>query len=418
MVSIKKYLITVRKHSIFPMFLKFLFFYFSAKLLIYSFKFVFSLGLLSIANIEMQSSSDVCLNDFYYRINTIEKNQIPLSQNIILINSGSLSKEKFRPDLADLLTVLKANSPKVIGIDHDFDSANKKYGTEKLVSLIQSTPNLILGKDSLRSNRFNLKSSSYGYVNFPKSTNSIRYYYEGNNTFAAKISKEFNKKTIFDQKHNDKFVINYISQDYYNISSNNYPFNSYTEFTFSPYSNQFPMLEGSDVLLNNEWNKKNLKKFIKNKIVLIGHMGSKDISDYRNDVEDKFAVPCDTSSFFFRQKTMSGLQIHANAIENLITPENKFIELNKKTWFVLIEELLLIFYICILIFMRVGKIFNIILMLALSIPLLYLVIFGMKHLFYIEMGGTLLSLLIFEELIEMIEPIYKKVESKLSTIIS
>ena len=158
-------------------------------------------------------------------------------------------------------------------------------------------------------------------------------------------------------------MINYIADNYYNISSNNHPFESYDEFTFSEFSSHFPLLEASDILDNSEWNQYHLQNFIADKIILIGHVGNVFLTDYKNDLEDKFPVPCDTNSLIFRQRTMPGLLIHANAIENLLAPEKQFLVLNDKTWFVILEELFIICYICFLIFFRVGKLINIIVIL-------------------------------------------------------
>jgi hypothetical protein len=49
-------------------------------------------------------------------------------------------------------------------------------------------------------------------------------------------------------------------------------------------------------------------------------------------------------------------------------------------------------------------------MLTLSLPTLYVVLLLMNYNIYIEMGTTLLQLLVFEELAEFIDPLYAKFE--------
>jgi hypothetical protein len=60
-----------------------------------------------------------------------------------------------------------------------------------------------------------------------------------------------------------------------------------------------------------------------------------------------------------------------------------------------------------------GKVVNILLMLGLSLPALFVVLYLMQYNWYIEMGSTLLQLLVFEEMVEIFSPLYCRIQHKL-----
>jgi hypothetical protein len=110
---------------------------------------------------------------------------------------------------------------------------------------------------------------------------------------------------------------------------------------------------------------------------------------------------------------MPGVMLHANAVLNMANPEVRFRCWSDQKWFLFLEEIVLLAYLSFLLFARVGKLLNILMMLVLTIPILYLVLLAMKHHIYIEVGTTLLQFLIFEELTEIIEPVYHKSKNAL-----
>jgi CHASE2 domain-containing sensor protein len=110
---------------------------------------------------------------------------------------------------------------------------------------------------------------------------------------------------------------------------------------------------------------------------------------------------------------MPGVLIHANAIDNLLRKEVRFIEISATWWFKFLGLLLIFAYLYFLIFMEAGKVVNILLMLGLSLPALYVVLYLMQYNWYIEMGSTLLQLLVFEEMVEIFTPVYNWIQNKL-----
>ena len=92
-------------------------------------------------------------------------------------------------------------------------------------------------------------------------------------------------------------------------------------------------------LTKNKRKQNRIKDQIKNKIIIIGHLG-----EILNDSNDKHRVPCDTSQFILRDKKMYGAVIHANAIENIIHPSSRYLELTKFENMLLEEILFIIFY--------------------------------------------------------------------------
>jgi CHASE2 domain-containing sensor protein len=151
---------------------------------------------------------------------------------------------------------------------------------------------------------------------------------------------------------------------------------------------------------------------LKGKIVLIGHFGSTALREIKNDLEDKFSVPSDTN-MIFRSPSMPGALIHANAIDNLLRKEVRFTEVSATWWFKCLGVLFVFAYLYFLVFVEAGKVVNILLMLGLSLPALFVVLYLMQYNWYIEMGSTLLQLLVFEEMVEIFSPLYRWIQNKL-----
>jgi len=104
---------------------------------------------------------------------------------------------------------------------------------------------------------------------------------------------------------------------------------------------------------------------------------------------------------------MPGAVIHANALENIIHPKNKFSEWKGLT-LLLLTELVFLLYLIFIMFTEFGKLFNVLLLAIISFPLIYLVLFMMEGGVYVTLGVTLLQLLMVEEVLEIIDFIYDK----------
>ncbi|MBM3418883.1 MAG: hypothetical protein FJY17_08210, partial [Bacteroidetes bacterium] len=81
---------------------------------------------------EAQATSDLKLNDLHYSLakRLGAKESMP---NFLLINTGDLSKDSFRLELANLIEYIQFLEPKAIGIDHDFSADTNLIGTHALV---------------------------------------------------------------------------------------------------------------------------------------------------------------------------------------------------------------------------------------------------------------------------------------------
>ena len=376
------------------------------KLLMLVIQFVLSQPFMSIFQIETNAANDICLNDLHYKISR----EIPnnnLSNNIVLINSGDMSIDSFRLQFAQLIDYIDFFKPKVIGVDHDFSNNSDILGTTELVTSISSKNNIVLGLDEESNyDKIKISNATYGSVNFFEHFHTVRRYNSDTNTFAAKIAVKHSSNSAYLNK-NKSFVINFVAQDFKLLKMNE---NDIYNFKFSEESNyKIPSFNSKEILQSNNF--KLLQETFQNKIILVGHLGNNKLNDIRNDLEDKYAVPCDTN-LLFRQKTMPGVVIHANAIENIINPKKSFNALSDEFWFIFIEELFIIAYLSFLLIYSVGKLINILVMLLFTIPLLFIVLYVMQFSFYIEVGTTLLQLLIFEEMVEILEPLYNKLKYK------
>jgi CHASE2 domain-containing sensor protein len=211
------------------------------------------------------------------------------------------------------------------------------------------------------------------------------------------------------------FILNYVQDTLYEVSIMEEECSIDTVFARTKKGFQELSLEqlfiGDSACLNH---------VLRNKTILIGHIGSECIDNYYYDGEDKFAVPSN-KDILYRPKTMPGVLVHANAVQNIVNPNVLFECWSDKRSFLFLEELLLLAYLAFLLFARAGKLLNILMMFALSVPILYLVLLAMEYHLYFEIGTTLLQFLVFEELVEIVEPIYTRIkynlESKLNELI-
>jgi CHASE2 domain-containing sensor protein len=382
--------------------IKLFFVYTIVKAIIFLITFVFSLDFFSIPNLELSAANDLSFNDFHYSIRKNKPNYE--SDKIVIINSGDLASDSFRLQLAQLIKKIDLFNPKVVGVDINFSIEKNKLGTKKLIDIASNIENVIWALDINKPEKLKFKNALYGEANFAEHFHTIRRYPNHSETFSAKIAMRYLDRDL-NFNENETFIINYLFHDYEIINAD---FESLNAFSFSKNSNSKLPALNARTLFNDE-NNDFLNKFLENKIILIGHLGSTALAEIRNDMEDKFAVPIDTN-MLFRQLTMPGILIHANAINNLIHPETKFKTLSDENWFLFIEELLLILYLFFLLNFKVGKIINVLILLAISVPLLYVVLFLMEHKYYIELGTTLLQLLIFEEIIESLESVYPRIK--------
>tara|TARA_B110000285_G_C15117479_1_gene615017 strand:+ start:340 stop:1446 length:1107 start_codon:yes stop_codon:yes gene_type:complete len=343
------------------------------------------------------SSSDFSFNDLYYRIQSEKSLEGQLhfyrEKSVILINSGSIDT-KFRSELAYLIDEINRHNPKVIGIDHTFLDDEWKEGTDKLKASFGESENIVLAHDPINevtTSKYIGDGKRKGDVSFPDTLATMRNYYSHDSTFAFLLAREAFPDQAKAVSESKTFPI------HYSCKGNGLK-------TASSQIN-FECLEARDIL-NGTINSKDLE-LLENKIIIIGHMGKERINN-ENDIEDKFAVPTDMKNITNRLPSMYGSVIHANAIENILHPETHFREWNG-LWFIIFKELLIIAFLAFLLFLHFGKFINIMALTIITIPVLLIVLKLMEYNIYISMGATLLHLLLFEELVEIIGPTYSRV---------
>ena len=388
---------------------KFLFFYLLSWLILIIVSEIAETKFFQLFTIEEIGNPDLEWNDLHYKsVDVYNNSHYTKEKSVVLINSGSLNKDSFRLELAEVITKLKKINAKAIGIDHQF-SANpdeEKIGTKELIESINANPKIVIGHiedvDNSKKLSKELKLSAIkGKADLPDDY-TIRTYYDQSSTFAHQLVKNAfpNKlKKLNHEAEHPPFTINY--------SCVNDGLVEFWNTTDRLHSINFKYIEAKDFINENEsgFNHSFTETF-KNKIVIIGHLGS-NLIDKKFDIEDKFAVPTDTSKIMLRDKTMYGSVIHANAIENILHPETKFKEFHG-VLHILFHQIFIIGFL-LLLFLHLGKLLNILILIAISIPYSLLIIKLMDYNIYITMSSTLLHLLFVEEFYEILEPLYKKV---------
>lgn len=379
---------------------KVVFFYVYIKIIIYFFYIFFSFPIFGLFKLEDFLSSDLSLNDLYYQIKEYSNDNTDspnLSGKIILINTGSIDTGNFRLNLSKVLLKINRFQPNVIAIDHSFKDSFP--GTVELINAINKQQKIIL------SNKTELKFEEHvklGITDFPLEKYSVRKYYSSANTFASLISEELIDSVNL--PNNETFYINYLmnNQRFIPVDEN---------ANFLQLKNFVYVAEAGDILKDEPATMAFLERNSSSCALLFGHLGYVNEGfDSRFDLEDKFPVPCDYN-LINRQKTMSGLMIHANALENLMDKNKQFFCVSDEIWFKILEEFLLIVFFYLLIFLNLGKVLNIIILFFLTFPSLYIVIYLMMyHFIFIEIGLTLLKLLFYEELIGFADYAYCKLK--------
>jgi len=383
-----------------------------------SFKFM---GLIEIKGF---AGADLSFNDLFYKANRLSETPIRKnSGNIVMINTGSLTRDSFRFELADVISKVGKYRPKAIGVDHDFSNDTSIYGTHELSHVLSLMSNkVILGRDSRKNKNDVLEfdSSIYGIVNFPmeKGQISVRKYSGSANSFAnqmlivgssLKSEKSVEHNFAGEVYGNSDLVINYIydhdGNGLYDLKDNFFE-------DANDVSDGLLLIEGKDLLESNKLDSTVVKKLLRNKYIIFGHMGPYHFVDKVNDIEDKFRVPCDTN-LINRDRVMYGAVIHANALANLLMPELRYANLEDRLIFKFFKELLLLMFLYYLLFLNLGKMGTVAILAIGSVGMIYITLLLMKRGLYLEIGGSLLQLLVFEEAFESIETLLHKFYNRL-----
>ena len=236
-------------------------------------------------------------------------------------------------------------------------------------------------------------------MNFPsKKEETVREYYNykiiNNDTipsFAAALCNTKSKDTTNYLKYSTE------KNGFYNILNEN--------DTINPAN--FPAIEASAFLLESNQNK--IKEIIKNKIVIIGHLGTEHMGN-PNDVEDKFRVPTD-KSLFNRNLTMPGAVLHANAVQMML---NKDKMIAVEGWqYELITSILLLGFLFLFYYIHhkyyLSKLINILIILASTIPIILIsCVYLMDLGIYYKIGSLFMQIAFLEEFIDIAEGFKRK----------
>lgn len=338
---------------------------------------------------EHLATEDIEFNDIYYfsRISNYSNHD----DNILLINTGSMSNDStFRSSLAKLINNVGRYKPKKIGLDVLFVKPSDNISDSLLNSALQKN-RVILAADSDLPKPLLFESYKKGIVNFPEKTGqTIRKYYNYRiilsdtlYSFSSELSDSYSKDSIDYLKYRTD------AKGFYNILDSN-----------QIELNNFPAVEGSE-LTKDSLNPK-IAELIKDKIIIIGHLGVESM-DNKYDIEDKFRVPV-SKSLFNRNLTMPGAVIHANAVEMNIN-NDKMTSIVGWKYELMINFILLVFlYLFYSIHhkFKLGKSFNILIILISTVPLIFIFcVYLMDLNIYFKVGGLFMQIAFIEEFIDI-----------------
>lgn len=268
-----------------------------------------------------ETLKDFSFLDVYYSENFNPSNTV--NNDIILINI----EQRDRFEIAQLLDAVKNEQPKVIGLDIIFKEQKEPFIDSILINSLQASnivTAFLIKKDSVIANNsvFNTSSAS-GFINlnFNDKTNVIREFASVKNlgdtsytSFTSQVVRSYSasnwEEYNYDQKLSKEKVIKFYG---------NYD----TFLTF-----------GFDEFMQN-----NYKELIKDKIVLLGYLGTP--TGNINDVEDKHFTPLNKATAGKSNPDMFGIVVHANIINMMI--KNEFMYSVSTIWIGIITFLFTFF---------------------------------------------------------------------------
>ncbi|MFM8318402.1 MAG: CHASE2 domain-containing protein, partial [Bacteroidota bacterium] len=315
--------------------------------------------------------------------------------------------------LSNLIQILDKYQPKVIGLDLVLDSNFIGLGTSELLNTLVKTPRMVIAKSPQIGT---LKpvispSSAYGIVSFPDNQSTVRRYSSQENTFGVLVAQMLKKDSLaaFDES---TFFINYqtMADGIYTVHSPEFDFVS-LDSTFRPSS--FLMLEGKDILNNDSLTLRALALLGNGRAFILGHLGNTNLYNVQYDGEDKHRVPPERQ-LVNREKSMFGILIHANAIENILNPELRYSCWSDSLIYQIIRAMIILIYIYYLLYYKLIKIINIFFSIFLiSFPVIYLVLYLMTFQIYIDLGFVLIQIILLEDAVEVYQSLRDFILKKL-----
>lgn len=315
---------------------------------------------------------------------------------MILVNQQEIPfSDEGREMYVKLLNKLIDYNSAAIGVDVTFSKTQKD-----VFQSVKNNPKIIFANQNSSSD---ISFPNNGDIRFPQigdqEQQSIRYYKNDENSFGAKLVKAANLKLNTRIGDSENFIIHY-----------NSPHDGLCHVTDDDpnYDKKYKFRNANEVL-EDSMNK--FKLDFEGKIVIIGYLGDRSHSNADFDIEDKNQVPVDTTKLVNRMPVMFGAVVHANAISTILDDGFHFYIVSDGT-ILFVNLIIFAIYLYILLFKNLGKLFNLLILFLLTLPILFLVFFLMECGIYYLFGGTLLALLVIEEFYEIIEPFEHKYLSK------
>jgi len=368
----------------------------------------------SIVSLHSLIISDASINDLHYLVREETQDYEPkLSGDLILVNTGSLPNDSVRLALSNLIQVLDKYQPKVIGLDLVLDSNFIDLGTSELLKTLATTPRMVIAKSPQIGtlNPVISPSSACGIVSFPDNQSTVRRYSSQENTFGVLVAQMLKKDSLaaFDES---TFFINYqtMADGIYTVHSPEFDF-VLLDSSFRPSS--FLMLEGKDILNNDSLTLRALALLGNGRAFILGHLGNTNLYNVKYDGEDRHRVPPERQ-LVNREKSMFGILIHANAIENILNPELRYSCWSDSLIYQTIRALIILIYIYYLLYYKLIKIINIFFSIFLiSFPVIYLVLYLMTFQIYIDLGFVLIQIILLEDAVEVYQSLRDFILKKL-----
>jgi len=368
----------------------------------------------SIVSLHSLIISDASINDLHYLVREETQDYEPkLSGDLILVNTGSLPNDSVRLALSNLIQVLDKYQPKVIGLDLVLDSNFIDLGTSELLKTLATTPRMVIAKSPQIGtlNPVISPSSACGIVSFPDNQSTVRRYSSQGNTFGVLVAQMLKKDSLaaFDES---TFFINYqtMADGIYTVRSPEFDF-VLLDSSFRPSS--FLMLEGKDILNNDSLTLRALALLGNGRAFILGHLGNTNLYNVKYDGEDRHRVPPERQ-LVNREKSMFGILIHANAIENILNPELRYSCWSDSLIYQIIRAMIILIYIYYLLYYKLIKIINIFFSIFLiSFPVIYLVLYLMTFQIYIDLGFVLIQIILLEDAVEVYQSLRDFILKKL-----
>lgn len=371
---------------------------------------------MKVLRIGKEALNDISFNDFHYRIADAQlKNDskedyllhykdIKYPKEVCLVNIADLPDSNFRESFIDLIHLLQEYQPKALGVDITFDK--RRPDSDAILGLSHEYDNMIWAKESSKNDLNNLDfgAKDMGITKLVNDTKTIRRYSANQKSFAYRLAQRAYPKMKFKEFDQGDFYIHYNS-----IGNGMIRYDQVQDPNIELNYHYIPATDILDTTSNNMNKTLSLDVELRNAVVIVGYLGSEDRRVF--DVEDKWCTPTDTKNMIQRDPLMYGAVIHANAFYNIVHEETRYNEWTG--WpFIVISNLLLLLFLWFLIFFHFPKIINIVVVTALTLPMLYCTVKLMEFGIYISVGATILHVIVIEEVVEVIDPFYNRISQK------